>query len=303
MSVPTTATGAGRGGGTAVATITFTSHADVRRVLADARFDVPAVPPPSAGSLGIAWLRAHVSRYSRGGDHRRRRGLAVDELLRMAPAVLGQRAFERAGALLVEADQVGAVARMVPVGVLAEALGITDPVADDVANVARGYHPGTDAGPAGEHGVARLVETLGGTPDEATAARIALLVQAYDATAGLIENAARILRRRAHFSAPTGALVAETLRYDPPVRMMRRVSVAPAHVGPHRIAEGTPVQLDIAAANRDPEVFTDPDRFDPERPQQEMDLTFGAGVRPCPGRDHAFAIAVGVVGAARGRRP
>jgi cytochrome P450 len=38
----------------------------------------------------------------------------------------------------------------------------------------------------------------------------------------------------------------------------------------------------IAAANRDPGVFDHPDRFDPDRSEQEI-LTFGFGQKYCPG--------------------
>jgi hypothetical protein len=60
--------------------------------------------------------------------------------------------------------------------VLATALGITAPVADAVAAVAAGYFPGTDAGPCGDAAVAALVAACGGVPDEASAARIGVLV-------------------------------------------------------------------------------------------------------------------------------
>ena len=38
----------------------------------------------------------------------------------------------------------------------------------------------------------------------------------------------------------------------------------------------------MASANRDPESFEDPDRFDPTRPESQL-LTFGRGERSCPG--------------------
>lgn len=60
------------------------------------------------------------------------------------------------------------------------------------------------------------------------------------------------------------------------------------------IAEGDLVTLDIAAANRDPEVYADPSAFDPERSGQPP-LTFGSEPRLCPGKDHALALAAGIL--------
>jgi cytochrome P450 len=224
----------------------------------------------------------------------------------MSLATLHRRAAERAAAVLSgaagrQADLMAEAARTVPVGVLAEALGVTAPVTDAVALVAQGYHSGTDAGPAADEAVAYLVEVCGGAPDEATAARIGLLVQTYDATAGLIGNAV-LAMHRLRIRGPVHAILAETLRHDPPVRTIRRVSVVPARIGRTDVAAGSLVLLDLAAANRDPAVFSNPDSFDPARPEQDRHLTLGAGLRPCPGRDHAFAIAAGVLEAASSYR-
>lgn len=48
------------------------------------------------------------------------------------------------------------------------------------------------------------------------------------------------------------------------------------------IPPNTAVLFGIAAANRDPQVFTDPDRFDISRNSRTL-LTFGPGLRTCPG--------------------
>ncbi|HET9141574.1 hypothetical protein [Actinophytocola sp.] len=149
---------------------TITGTEQVRAALTDPGLTMPPVPQ---ASRGIAWLRAGVARFSAGEQHERRRRLAVDALATVDPAALGRRARERAGSDPHD---------LLAVEVLAEALGIAVP-AGAVATVARGYHPHLPAGPDTDAAVARLVEACGGVWDEATAARIGLLVQACDATA------------------------------------------------------------------------------------------------------------------------
>jgi cytochrome P450 len=162
--------------------------------------------------------------------------------------------------------------------------------------IAPSYFPGSEVPDSADEAVKALVTSLGGRFDEETATIIGLLVQAHDATAGLVTNTLAAYDR--HGAAPVEAMLVETLRHDPPVRSLRRVCAAP--YGAH--AAQTGLELDIAAANRDPEVFADPERFDPYRPDARRHLTFGAGLRPCPGAVHALAIAAGLVDAIRGRK-
>jgi hypothetical protein len=189
---------------------------DPSTMLSDPAFEVPPVPD---APRGIAWLRANVARFSRGTDHARRRALATALLDPVDPGVLRKRAAELAP------GRSGDVAREVTVEVLAEALGLAVPAGAVIA-VGRAYHPHLDAGPDTDAAVATLVEACGGTWDEATAARIGLLVQACDATAALVGNA---LPR----TGDVDTAVADTLRDDPPVRVTRRVR------------DGVPVTVDL----------------------------------------------------------
>lgn len=78
--------------------------------------------------------------------------------------------------------------------------------------------------------------------------------------------------------------IQELLRWNPPVaaqprftRPDREVRVAGVTIPPN-----SAVLFGIAAANRDPAVFPDPDRFDITRDTKTL-LTFGPGLRTCPG--------------------
>jgi cytochrome P450 len=77
-------------------------------------------------------------------------------------------------------------------------------------------------------------------------------------------------------------LVHELLRFEPPVANLPRIASQPVRVAGTDVPPNTLLLLSLAAANRDPRVFAAPDRFDPERPEQDV-LTFGFGVKFCPG--------------------
>jgi len=77
-------------------------------------------------------------------------------------------------------------------------------------------------------------------------------------------------------------LVVESLRYEPPVSVLPRVVANAAVIDQTELPAGSLVLCAIAGANRDPDVFPNPDRFDPDRDLSET-LTFGFGSKFCPG--------------------
>ena len=80
------------------------------------------------------------------------------------------------------------------------------------------------------------------------------------------------------------AAVEELLRYEGPVQYNVRYTLKEAHVSGGTIPAGKPVFLIGAAANRDPEAFTDADTFDIERDQTEAQhLGLGYGIHSCLG--------------------
>lgn len=79
------------------------------------------------------------------------------------------------------------------------------------------------------------------------------------------------------------AAAEEILRIDDPFVSNRRVATRTVSLGGEEIAEGEQVLLNWTAANRDPLVFGDPDRYDPEG-NAHTNLVFGIGPHVCPGR-------------------
>lgn len=79
------------------------------------------------------------------------------------------------------------------------------------------------------------------------------------------------------------AAVEETLRFDSSVTAWRRVARQDCQIGGVAIPAGAKLMLSLAAANRDPAKFPDPDRFDIARNRPEDHLSFGKGVHYCLG--------------------
>ncbi len=84
-------------------------------------------------------------------------------------------------------------------------------------------------------------------------------------------------------AAAVEAAIEEMLRIDDPFVSNRRVATCPVTVVGEHFDAGERVLLNWTAANRDPEVFGDPDRYDPVG-NAGANLVFGAGPHVCPGR-------------------
>jgi cytochrome P450 len=74
----------------------------------------------------------------------------------------------------------------------------------------------------------------------------------------------------------------EGLRYDGTAQLLQRIARKDLTLRGKTIREGELVYLSLAAANRDPEVFAEPDRFDVGRADNRH-LAFGAGPHICLG--------------------
>ncbi|MES5816925.1 4-nitrotryptophan synthase [Streptomyces sp. RG80] len=79
----------------------------------------------------------------------------------------------------------------------------------------------------------------------------------------------------------------EVVRYNASNQFTWRVAAADIDMGDVRILEGQRVALFLGAANRDPNVFDQPDKFDLDRPNSGKHLSFGFGPHACLGRQIA----------------
>jgi cytochrome P450 len=251
------------------------TRSEIEQVLADPSFQVASVAPAQGG---LGWLRSTVCRFTNGEEHARRRALVEAELNRLDPNDLRTGARRRTREVVAAADGsldvMGQVARPVPLAVLCGALGVAEGQLDgavtDSALVGRGYLTGEQDGPT-DAAVDRLASLLARGGAEETAAALAVLAQACEATAALIGNALVVARERPGLAGDAQGLLQETLRTAGPLRVMRRLS-----------PQGDAVVLDLEAASAT--------RGPGERP-----MAFGSGIRPCPGEAQAMALALGVV--------
>jgi cytochrome P450 len=119
---------------------------------------------------------------------------------------------------------------------------------------------------------------------------VLLLVAGHETTVNLIANGTLTLLRNPEALArlkrePAWVvpMVEELLRLEPPVQYLpNRAALQDITIDGTTIPEGSKLTLLIAAANRDPDRFTDPDRFDPDRPDNQH-LGLGSGVHYCFG--------------------
>lgn len=104
------------------------------------------------------------------------------------------------------------------------------------------------------------------------------------------ERASRLRARPQRIAAA----VDEMLRWEPPLGLLPRLAPHDAVVAGEEVPKGTLLLFGIASANRDPEAYPDPERFDLDRQPKRL-LTFGFGSHYCPGSHLARAqIAVGI---------
>ncbi|WP_024799886.1 cytochrome P450 [Nocardia sp. BMG51109] len=217
------------------------------------------------------------------------------------------------------ADLVAAYASQVPIAIISEMLGFPDSERERFLAWGDAASPLLDIGPSwptirtasaallsmdgylDEH-IARLrrepgedilsgLVTAGELDDRELKASATLLMGAgFETTVNLISNGVALLvnhpdqlaRLREEPELWPNA-VEEVLRFDAPVQNTGRINRDDIELAGVPVRAGSTVMLLLAGANRDPQVFEDPHRFDITRANAKDHLTFSSGIHVCLG--------------------
>jgi cytochrome P450 len=147
-------------------------------------------------------------------------------------------------------------------------------------------------GEPGDDLVSALVAEQGHaiTPSELAALVRLLLVAGFETTVNAIGNGMHwLLADRDQWEllvanpSRAAAVTEEVLRFEPPVQLTARVANEPVELGGVALETNQWVLTLLAAANRDPEVYPEPDRFDIMRESPAEHLAFSGGIHYCLG--------------------
>ena len=140
----------------------------------------------------------------------------------------------------------------------------------------------------------------GELPEVIDVVRIATILFAagQETTARLLATGMRILAEQPALAEELRAdpeaipnFVEECLRLESPIKGSFRLALRDTQLAGVDIPAGSIVMAVIGAANRDPRVFEDPDRFDAKRANARRNIAFGHGEHFCPGASLARAEA------------
>ena len=132
-------------------------------------------------------------------------------------------------------------------------------------------------------------QTVQMNDEELLTISILLIGAGYETTVNLITNSILTLLRHPdalaklrHDPNSVIRIVEEVLRFDPPVHFRIRTTLTDIDIAGVTIPKGATVVLLFASGNRDPARFVEPDRFDPDRTDNQH-LGFGGGIHYCVG--------------------
>jgi cytochrome P450 len=293
----------------------LTRYDDCLAVLRDPRFssspehriypEGAEVPDFRIGMSGGDGSGARVLLFLDPPDHTRLRKLVSKAFTPRTVERLRPHIAELVDGILDEAaergelDVVADLGYTVPVTVICELMGV--PVEDrhlfgewssDATRLFNGLfedrrkHPGDDL-------VSALleVEEEGDrlTEGELRSMVVLLFIAGHETTMNLIGNGAYALlrhpdqlRRWQKDPSLTPSAIEELLRYDGPVHVTGRIPTEDIEVNGERFHKGEQLVCLLAAANRDPARFDDPDGLDIGRPDN-LHLTFSQGIHYCLG--------------------
>ena len=143
---------------------------------------------------------------------------------------------------------------------------------------------------AGESLLSAAATSAGLTADELASNAGVLLFGGVETTEGMIANALLQLLERPDVLAAVraddalvDAAIEESLRLEPAAAMVDRYATTDGILAGAAIQAGELVRVSLSAANRDPDVFERPERFDLRRRDRRSHLAFAHGPHVCLG--------------------
>ncbi|WP_210571279.1 cytochrome P450 [Streptomyces sp. GESEQ-4] len=275
----------------------------------DPRFSTAQVVGPSMLSLEGAEHARHRAPFTdpfRTRDVRDRfAGFVADEAARLVATVRPR------GRAELRREVAGPLA----VAVVAESLGLVDADAkavlswyDAIVGAVSDISAGRPSDPAGAAAFDELRDSVEATVTagvdtsllvaaaerlklpEVVANAAVLMFGGIETTEGMIANAVlHLLSEPAQLAllrddpGLVDAAIEESLRLEPAAAVVDRYATADVTIGGAEVRRGDLVVVSLAGANRDPEVFPDPDRFDLRRPNSRLQLAFAHGPHFCLG--------------------
>lgn len=276
----------------------------------DPRFSTGQIIGPSMLTRDGAEHRRHrapfAAPFRRRAVHERFAALVAEEVQRLIEAM------RPAGRAELRRSLVGPLA----VAVVTRALGIADADTtavlrwyDEIVAAVTDLTAGRPPGAAGAEAYAALSAAIGPALEREPAASLlaaaaseagglerervisnaaVMLFGGIETTEGMIANAVwhllahpEQLARVAADPARLAGAIEESLRLEPAAAVVDRYATTGVQLAGAQIARGELVRVSIAAANRDPAVFADPDRFDVRRDNADRHLAFAHGPHAC----------------------
>ena len=170
--------------------------------------------------------------------------------------------------------------------------------------------PALDREPGASLAAAAAAEADGLTRAEVVSNVAVLMFGGIETTEGMITNAILHLlahpEQRALVERDRGLLpnaIEESLRLEPAAAVIDRYATSDVRLGHASIEKGELVTISIAGANRDPDFFPDPERFDVRRENARRQVAFAAGPHVCIGMHLARLEANTAIGRLLDRLP